>query len=111
MDSPQQQRQDVSLAGRIWLLIEAWAVPPAPIAAYLIGLAAGLRGIEVNWVLLWVVPGVILIDGSLYPYLMTRFLTTRAFHAPEHRVGHRQERLLKLPWRIVTYAVMPAWGV
>jgi methyl-accepting chemotaxis protein len=94
-----------------WLCLK-WGVPTSGITAFLVGTALGLSNRNGLVVTAIVLPPIILMLGTLYPYLCFRFLAGRALrHRPADVPGARLGRLLELPWRGITFTMIPIWLV
>jgi methyl-accepting chemotaxis protein len=99
------------LAKRIFMLFQVCAMPIAPFAAYLLGLVLELKGDEVMRSLVWLLPVTIAIYGNLYPYLLIRYLLSRATRSlPGETPSARLIRLFKTPWRIATIGMTGSYG-
>jgi methyl-accepting chemotaxis protein len=87
-----------------------WSLPVSVVAAYLAALTLGLVGDE-NWrVVGTLLPGILLVQGLLYPLAVMHRFTSRALAAPAgERPGARLVRLLRLPWKAALTMAAGAW--
>ena len=89
-----------ALTLRALLMYMLWCFPVAPATAYLNSITQGVTGWEGVVAVAKTLPGVILVLGTLYPYLLFGALLRGALAFRRHDgPGARLSRILRLPWR------------